>query len=319
MSVQFASTGDLEEKKTTFKELADGVYAYTAEGDPNSGVIIGDDGVLVMDAQATPVQAEKLIDRIRAVTDKPIKYLVLSHYHAVRVMGASAYNAENIIASRETYENIVERGQQDFDSEVGRFPRLFEQVETVPSLTWPTITFQKELSIWLGNREVKLMHLGRSHTKGDIIAWLPEEKICFAGDMVEYGATPYTGDAYLKEWPQTLNRLLSMRPEKMVPGRGEALEDPNQCREAIEGTRNFLEELYRSVEKTRNAGGGLKEAYDKAMQVLAPKFGDWVIFEHCMPFDVSRAYDEASGIDHPRIWTAERDLEMWKKLQQDES
>lgn len=92
----FASQGDLEEKTITFEELAEGLYAYTAEGDPNSGIIVGDDSVMVVDTQATPVMAQGVIDRIRSVTDKPIDYVLLSHYHAVRVLGASAYGAMHL-------------------------------------------------------------------------------------------------------------------------------------------------------------------------------------------------------------------------------
>ena len=99
MAKTFASTGDTAEKKITFSEIGRDLYAFTAEGDPNTGVIIGDDGVMVVDAQATPVLAGQVIERIRKVTDKPIKYVVLSHYHAVRVLGASAYGAQQIIAS----------------------------------------------------------------------------------------------------------------------------------------------------------------------------------------------------------------------------
>ena len=315
MAKAFASTADTEEKTITFEPLGGGVYAYTAEGDPNSGVIIGDDGVLVMDAQATPGQASKLIERVRQVTDKPIKFLVLSHYHAVRVLGASAYGAEHIVASRGTYENIVERGQQDFDSEVGRFPRLFEDVENVPGLTWPTLVFDDRMTVWLGKTRVDLMFMGRSHTKGDIVAWLPEEKICFAGDMVEYGATPYTGDAYLRDWPKTLDRLMELGPEKLIPGRGEALKTPEACREAIEGTRAFISDLYGSAEEGVKRGLSLKDTYSLAHERMRPKYGHWVIYDHCMPFDVTRAYDEAQGIEDPRIWTAERDREMWTALE----
>jgi glyoxylase-like metal-dependent hydrolase (beta-lactamase superfamily II) len=87
----FASQADLEEKKVSFTKLSDNAYAYTAEGDPNTGIIIGDDAVLVLDTQATPVMAQDVIRRIREVTDKPIKYVLMTHYHAVRVLGASAY------------------------------------------------------------------------------------------------------------------------------------------------------------------------------------------------------------------------------------
>src|SRR6186713_1331847 len=103
---KFASQADLEEKKVSFTKLSDHAYAYTAEGDPNTGIIVGDDAVLVADTQATPAMAEDVIRRIREVTDKPIKYVLLTHYHAVRVLGASAYGAEQIIASHDTYDLI---------------------------------------------------------------------------------------------------------------------------------------------------------------------------------------------------------------------
>lgn len=94
MAKAFASQADLEAKQVTFTQLSPNAYAYTAEGDPNSGVIIGDDAVLIVDTTATPAMAQDLIARIRGITNKPIKHVVLSHYHAVRVLGASAYFAE---------------------------------------------------------------------------------------------------------------------------------------------------------------------------------------------------------------------------------
>lgn len=315
MSKKFASQADLEEKTVSFDKLAEGVYAYTAEGDPNTGIIIGDDGVMVIDTQATPDMAQDVIKRIREVTDKPIKYVVLSHYHAVRVMGASAYNADHIISSQATYDLIVERGQFDFDSEVGRFPRLFQGVESVPGLTWPTITFRSSMTLWMGKRRVELMHLGRGHTKGDIVAWLPEEKVLFSGDLVEYGATPYTGDAYLSDWPQTLANVRALGAEKLVPGRGDALTTPETVEAAISGTQDFLTQMFESVKKGRTEGKELNQIYTETYQVLQPQFGHWVIFDHCLPFDITRAYDEAGEYPDPRIWTAERDTEMWHALQ----
>jgi len=313
--VSFASQGDLAEKTITFAELADGVYAYTAEGDPNSGVIVGDDGVMVVDATATPVMAKKLIERIRGVTDKPVRYVLLTHYHAVRVMGASAYGAQEIIASDLTRGLIEERGQEDFESEVNRFPRLFQAVESVPGLTWPSMTFESAMTVWLGRRRVEIRHLGRGHTKGDTVAWLPEERVLFSGDLVECGAAPYTGDAYLTDWPATLERLRALGPEKLVPGRGEALTNPVDVAAGIEGTREFLTTMFDCVRHGVAEGKSLKEVFDATHAVLKPRFGHWVIFEHCMPFDVSRAYDEARGHVDPRIWTKERDLEMWRALQ----
>ena len=312
----FASAADLEVKKVSFDRLSDHAYAYTAEGDPNTGIIIGDDAVMVIDTQATPVMAQDVIRRIREVTDKPIQYVLLSHYHAVRVLGASAYGAEHIIASEDTRDLIVERGQFDKDSEIGRFPRLFQNVESVPDgLTWPTMTFNKKMTLWLGKLEVQILQLGRGHTKGDTVAWLPQEKILFSGDLVEFDATPYAGDAYFQDWPQTLDNIAALKPEKLVPGRGAALQTPEQVQAGLAGTRAFISDLYESVKASAAKGEDLRKVYEATFAKLQPKYGHWVIFNHCMPFDVTRAYDEATQYPDPRIWTAERDVQMWKSLE----
>jgi len=312
----FASQADLVEKKISFDKLSDHAYAYTAEGDPNTGIVVGDDAVLVVDTQATPVMAQDVIRRIREVTDKPIRYVVLSHYHAVRVLGASAYEAQQVIASQDTYDLIVERGEQDKASEIGRFPRLFNAVESVPpGMTWPTMTFTGKMTLWLGKLEVQLLQLGRGHTKGDTVVWLPQEKILFSGDLVEFDATPYAGDAYFTDWPTTLDALAALKPAKLVPGRGAALQTADQVQAGLAGTRGFIAELYASVKAGAAAGHELRAVYRQTMDKLRPKYGQWVIFDHCMPFDVTRAYDEATQYVDPRIWTAERDRQMWAALE----
>ena len=315
MNKKFASQADLDVKKVSFDKLSDNAYAYTAEGDPNTGIVIGDDAVLVADTQATPVMAQDVIRRIREVTDKPIKYVVLTHYHAVRVLGATAYQPQQVIASQDTYDLIVERGAQDMKSEIERFPRLFQSVESVPGLTWPTLTFKGEMTLWLGKLEVKLMQLGRGHTKGDTVVWLPQQKIMFSGDLVEYDATPYAGDAYFEDWPATLDAIAALKPEKLVPGRGPTLTTPTQVQAGLEGTRAFVSELYASVREGARAGRDLRTVYRETYERLKPKYGHWVIFDHCMPFDVTRAYDLATGYPDPRIWTAERDKQMWESLE----
>ncbi|HET7525079.1 MAG TPA: MBL fold metallo-hydrolase [Burkholderiaceae bacterium] len=316
MTKAFASQADLAEKKVTFSKLSDNAYAYTAEGDPNTGVIVGDDAVMVIDTQATPVMAQDVIRHIRTVTDKPIRYVVLSHYHAVRVLGASAYEPDHVIASRDTYDLIVERGEADKASEIGRFPRLFRAVESVPpGMTWPTITFSGAMSIWLGKLEVQLLQVGRGHTKGDTIAWLPEQKILFSGDLVEFDATPYAGDAYFQDWPHTLDRLAAMKPRALVPGRGAALTTPGAVAAGLKGTRDFIADVWANVKAGVAAGKDLNAVYKATLATLRPKYGHWVIFDHCMPFDVTRCYDEATQYADPRIWTAERDRQMWQALE----
>lgn len=312
----FASSNDLADKTVSFTEIGKGLYAFTAEGDPNTGVVIGDDGVLIVDAQATPAMAEAVIERVRSVTDKPITHVLLSHYHAVRVLGASAYkDAKTIIASKATRDLIAERGKQDMASEIGRFPRLFRGQETIPGLTWPTVTFEGEVSIWLGKREVRISRPGRGHTAGDTIAWVPDAGVMFSGDLVEYKSACYCGDAHFKDWLRTIKALWAYEPKALVPGRGDALVGRRKVRAAMEGTTDFLDALYGTVKRSVRRGHDLKTAFAAVREAMDGPFGDYAIYEHCLPFNVARAYDEASGIEHPLIWTDKRDRAMWKALQ----
>ena len=321
----FASQADLADKKITFAQLSQHCWAYTAEGDPNSGVIIGDRFIMVSDATATPSMAQDLIQKIRTVSQLPIKYVLLTHYHAVRVLGAYAYAAEGateIIASQGTLELIHERGAQDMQSEMERFPRLFRNAEGVPGLTWPTLVVgdgkpgrQGSLKVNLGGVVVEIWHPGPGHTRGDTIAWVEAEKVLFSGDLVEYEAGVYTGDAQLQEWPATLEALRALGAIAIVPGRGEAMQGTANVNKALDYTKRWVETLYQAGKEAAAKGMDLKAAMAHTRQTMDPVFGHVFIYEHCLPFDVSRAYDEAKGIKNPRIWTAARDQEMWAALQ----
>lgn len=315
MAKQFASAGDLAEKTISFTEVGRDLWAFTAQGDPNTGVIIGDDSVMIVDAQATPRLAGKVIEKVRSVTDKPIKYVVLTHYHAVRVLGASAYGASEVIMSETARAQVVERGQEDWDSEFGRFPRLFQGHESIPGLTWPTLTFSDRATFYLGRRRVDLRFLGRAHTAGDIVATVPDANVMFTGDIVEYHSACYCGDAHFADWPATLEAIRAFAPDAIAPGRGDALVGAKMVGEALDNTADFVRSMFRPVARVARGGGSLKEAWDACRAECDPKFASYAIYEHCLPFNVARAYDEALGVDTPRIWTAARDREMWHALQ----
>ena len=315
MVVGFASTDDLGEKKISFDQIGSGLYAYTAEGDPNSGVIVGDDAVMVIDAQPTPAMANDMIARIAKVTDKPVKYVLLTHYHATRVLGASAFKGAEILASDATRGLIAERGKEDMESEIVRFPRLFRGADTIPGLTWPTMTVPDQISVWLGRREVRILHIGRGHTAGDVIAIVPDAGVVFSGDLVEYKSACYCGDAHFVDWLATLDHLAEMGAGSLVPGRGSALASAEMVKEGIEQTGDFIATLYNSVQESVAKGRSLKDTFDFVRLTMDPKFKEFAVYEHRLPFSVSRAYDEARGIEWPAIWTAQRDREMWAALQ----
>ncbi len=314
----FASSGDLAEKEQNLEVIGAGVYALTAEGDPNVGAIEGEDFLVCFEAMATPVAASGWLSRLREHTDKPIRYLVLSHYHAVRVLGASAFATDVIVTHDNTRALIAERGQQDWESELARMPRLFRDPASIPGLTWPTATFSDRFTVALGGGrgDLVLAYCGRGHTEGDIVAWLPRQKILFAGDLVEARAALYTGDAFHRQWRGgTLDAVAALGAESLVGGRGAVAHGGHAVAAAIGQTRDFLDTMLTQVGAVHAAGGTLKDAFTAAHAALAPRYGRWPIFEHCMPFNVSRLWDELSGIERPVIWTAERDRQVWDQLQ----
>ena len=313
---KFASQADLQEKKISFDKLSEHAYAYTAEGDPNTGIVVGDNAVMVIDTQATPVMAQDVIRRIREVTDKPIKYVVLSHYHAVRVLGASGYAPEHVIASRDTYDLIVERGAQDMKSEIERFPRLFRCGRVGAGVDVAHYRVRD------AHDRVAGQAAGRDHAAGarphqgrySGVAAAGEDPVLrrsggVPGHALHRGRLPdgLAGDAgrdrgarSRRSWYRGAARPCRLRPKWRRASTARAPSSP-RC-----SNRSSAEPRPAKI---------CAPSTRKPTRALQPKFGHWVIFDHCLPFDVSRAYDEATQYRDPRIWTAERDKEMWQALE----
>lgn len=318
MAKAFASSADLAPKSETLEVLGDGIYALTAEGDPNVGAFEGEDFLVCIEARATPAAARDWLAKLREHTNKPVRYLVLTHYHAVRVLGASAFNAEVIVSSDATRHLIQERGEQDWASEFGRMPRLFKDPEGIPGLTSPTLTFEDTIRIDLGGDRghLELRFCGRGHTAGDIVVWHEKSRTLFAGDLVEAQAALYTGDAFHFDWASaTLDRVKAYRAEQLIGGRGAVARGSEACDMAIEQTRHFLNVMIAETTAVHQRKGTLKEAFLACHAALEPRYGRWPIFEHCLPFDVKRLWDELDGKNWPEIWTMELDRMVWDQLQ----
>ncbi|WP_207482619.1 MBL fold metallo-hydrolase [Arenibaculum pallidiluteum] len=314
MTASFASTADLAEQKPRLIELARDVYGFVSDFDPNCGFVVGPEYVVAIDTRATPALAREMLAAIAQVTDKPVRYVFLTHYHAVRVMGASAFKGATIIASQGTLEWVLERGQADLECEVRRFPRLFRGIEEVPGLTMPELVFDSHLTLRLGERELHLSYLGRGHSHGDAVCWIPDCRVLFSGDLVENRCGVYAGDGYVGEWIDTLGRLRALGAEVMVPGRGAALQSREAVLSAIDGTQSFLSDLRDVVTRARAGGADIKACFAAAEAAMTPRYGDWPVFAHVLPFDVVRLYEELEGVRDPSLWTAERDQNLWTLL-----
>ncbi|MFI9007287.1 MBL fold metallo-hydrolase [Actinosynnema sp. NPDC053489] len=294
-------------------ELADGVHALISEDAPNVGAIEGEDFLVCVDARATPAQARRWLDPLRRRTRKPVRHLVLSHYHADRALGASAFDAAEVVAHENTRALIAERGREDWR---GRRD-LVGEASGIPGLTWPTVTFSDRLTIPLGGDrgEVELRYCGRGHTAGDLVAWLPHQRILFAGDLVEARAALDTADAFHDEWATTtLDRVAALGAEQLVGGHGPHARDRAEVDAAVANSRHFLDELRRTVGSAHLSGGTPADAYRAAHRALAPRYGRWPAFERCLPLNVQRYWDECDGVVWPRVRTAETDREVRRAL-----
>lgn len=240
----------IRQKKTSFVEIGEGIYAFTAKRYPNSDVIIGDESVMVIEAQATPRLARIVVECIRAVTDKPISYMVLTHYHAVRVLGA-----REIIMFDAARGMLMNRGQEDWDSEFGRFPRLFQGHEEIPSLTLPTTTFSNQMTVYLGKgASVSCIWAARIR-QGMRSFWAPDSEVMFTDDILEYHSACYCGDGHFADWAETLANIAGFDPVAIAPGRGDALIVRRMVGKALARTADFVQSTYRPAEKVAARGG----------------------------------------------------------------
>ena len=289
-----------------FEELGRGCYAYSADGCSNTGVIVGDRGVLIVDGQATPAHAAKVLAHVREITDKPVKQVVLTHFHADNSLGSWAFDPGEVIASDLTRRMIETRGIEDIHVSRERFKALFSDLPVIPAVCAPTMTIASSMTIDLGGREVRLMHLGRGHTMGDLVVWVPDSGVIYAGDLVQSSASPYCGDAHLADWPRALDRISAFRPAALMPGTGAPIIGAPAVVAAIETTRDYVTTLRDSAAACVEQGLGLNDTFNAVKDTLAPHFGSKTDFETQLPFNVARAYDEALGLDQPQIWTRER-------------
>lgn len=312
--MSFASSSDTQEQAAAVEELAPGCYGFMSRHDPNCGFVVGSDAVLVVDTRATPTLARELQAGIRSVTSKPVRWVFLSHYHAVRALGASVFAGAAVISTEGTRDWIRTRGEADFASERDRFPRLFRGVDEIPGLTMPALTFDGTLRIDLGGVEVELLGFGRAHTQGDAACWVPSRGVLYAGDLFENGCGVYAGDAYVRDWIATLARLRPLPATAAVAGRGPVVRGRDAVLGAVDSTSAFLQALHDSVDGALQRGAGLKGCFDAAETAMQPRFGAWPLFGHVLPFDVARMAEELGGAEHPTIWTADRDRQLWATL-----
>lgn len=231
---------------TAWQEIGDAIFRRRWESlDLNVGLVLGEDEALVIDSRATHGQADELIEEIRFISSLPLTHLVNTHHHWDHTFGNARFQSASLFGHRRCRETLLERGEAmrqrllDADWIPPEAKPEFADVEIVP----PEHVFDDQLEIRLGDRVVRLAHLGRGHTDNDIV--IDVEDVTFAGDLIEEGAPPQFGDAHPHDWLGTLERLASHAARTVVPGHGDLvdrsfiLEQRDQMARAIAGEPVF--------------------------------------------------------------------------------
>lgn len=299
-------------------EVGRGCFALVRPGRPTLGVIRTEACLVLVDAPANKEDAAPVLEALDTLSDKPVKHVILSHYHARRRLGASAFTAGDIIASDLTRRMIEEHGRHDLDCEQAARMRatqasLRASFASGPTVE-PTLTFASSLSLRLSGREIRVMHLGRGHTMGDVVVYVPDSGVMFAGDLLEPGGCPDTRDGHLADWLRTLERMRAFRASALVAGSAPAVTGLASVGEALDQTHDYLDMLLGTAKACSSERLPLIEAYAAIRDAMDPRFAKLAHYDARMPFNVVRALEETSGQDLPKVWTAERDRQTLAML-----
>ncbi len=209
-------------------KIADGVYSYVDEKNPspatsfgaNAGIVVGRDGVVVVDTLTSAKEAQRFLKDIRSVTDKPIKYVVNTHHHLDHSLGNSEF--VKLGAAVIGQENCRREAQKDADTIIKRALNYGFTAEALEGTTvvLPTLTFADRMTIDLGDRTVEMIYPGPSHTNGSALVLVPDVKVLFAGDALFTNFHPNIRDADVYGWIKSLDKIEALDVRKIVPGHG---------------------------------------------------------------------------------------------------
>ncbi|MDE2876782.1 MAG: MBL fold metallo-hydrolase [Gemmatimonadota bacterium] len=282
---------DYEGPAFEFEEVVPGVYHARGTGSlavgSHGAVIVNEEDVLLVESHISPAAAYAVVDEIEALTDKPVRYVVNTHYHFDHAHGNQIYPPDvHVIGHEVTREMLVGGGSmgRSYQTYLGGLPAqiaaLEERIEgiedeeeragaegtlaymknfkagldaTVP--TGPNTTLSERLTLFRGDREIRLLFFGRGHTGGDVVVYLPAERVIVTGDLL-VPSLPYMGDGYLEEWVRTLEHLKGLEFDWVLPGHG----NPFQDRERIGYLQDYLRDLHAQAVALHAVGLSYEEA-----------------------------------------------------------
>jgi len=268
-----------------FEKVPEGIYYATASGTmtvgANSPIILTDTEALVVDSEITPAAARALVADLKASNDQPVKYVIDSHYHYDHAFGNQIFGPDvQVIGHENTRKRLLGNTMAEYtflssvepvparvealrkriadekdpqqkallERQVANSLAYLEQVKEI-RVTPPTVTLDRKMTLFRGGREIQLLYFGRGHTDTDVVIFLPKEKIVCTGDLME-SVISYMGDAYVTEWPATLDRLMTLDFDTVMPGHGVVFKGKAH----IEAFQRYLREVLKQATDLKKAG-----------------------------------------------------------------
>ena len=298
------------------RKVADGVHVAVAapayKVNCNTAIVESDDGVMVVDTHSKPSAARVIVQELRALTARSVRYVVNTHFHWDHWHGNEVYpaaypNAE-IVTNQITREAMVKKGLKRIQDHVRQMPAEIAKIRadlaaaTAPDqraklqadLTLaeayqaevgalkpalPTMAFERTMTLYRRDREIQLLYLGRAHTEGDVFVYLPREKVVITGDAV-IGWTPFMGDGYPEDWVTTLDRLAELDWDTLVMGHGEPA-----GRDWLRTFRGYIHDMVEAVREEAATGAGLDDVKQRVTARLAPTYEPaFAAYQHYRPW-----------------------------------
>ena len=256
-------------------EVSDGVFARLHEGLTNAGIIVGDEGVMIIDSLRVPSFARALIEDVRKITSKPIKYVIDTHSHWDHSWGNEEFPDATIIGHQNCRAEMLDIEAQELwmNKIVTSKESWSEEARTV-TITPPAMTFNSKLSMNFGGRVIELRYFGRAHTSGDIFIFLPEDKLVFTGDVAQDSGVPFMMDGYMEDWVETGRLLCELPVDRFISGHG-----PVGGHEALVEAKDFINELVSTTKECIGNGQSNHEAVEVILKKLNNRFGHWRGFD----------------------------------------
>jgi len=281
--------------------LAENVYGYEEIRDPGfttvSLIVVGSDGVLVVDGQGSVAATQTMLDRIRAITPKPVKWYVVGSDHGDHTAGNSVLPKDVIYVIHPNSRAQMERdaatvmGQNLKAAAEALTKGLTPPAPRAPVIVPPTAMSGERETINVGGMEVQILFLGRAHTGGDLHAWLPKQRLLFMSEAYLNRVFPAMRSAYPSEWLRVLDRALAMDIDRYVPGHG-FIEEPKASREELVAFQKAVQYVIDEVKRLHRLD---LSAEDAATQANWGEYASWMLASQQGPIAVRKIYEELEG------------------------